>query len=209
MLSACSSTELPSRIKPEGLSVIQKENISNNGSYAYELCSPNGGAWGCDKYKPTEKTPVSVQDPNSKNNGNKKPFSKIIKNEIKNKIKSKSNLDRNDYEDKGVPDFVFYFGFDSYLLNELDYPMLDVFFKKIGDKNIDVVGYTDSAGGFLYNDYLSKKRAEEVKSIFIKKGFDGSKITTKGLGFCCYVKAKDSQLVDMAKSRRVEIFLND
>ena len=52
-----------------------------------------------------------------------------------------------------------------------------------------VSGYTDRLGSQQYNQKLSEKRANAVKAYLVKKGVDGSKIETMGMGKTLQIKS--------------------
>ncbi len=52
-----------------------------------------------------------------------------------------------------------------------------------------VSGHTDRLGSQQYNQKLSEKRADAVKAYLVKKGIDGSKIETMGMGKTLQIKA--------------------
>ena len=52
-----------------------------------------------------------------------------------------------------------------------------------------VSGYTDRLGSQQYNQKLSEKRADAVKAYLVKKGLDGSKIETMGMGKTLQIKS--------------------
>lgn len=52
-----------------------------------------------------------------------------------------------------------------------------------------VSGHTDRLGSPQYNQKLSEKRADAVKAYLIKKGVDGSKIETMGMGKTLQIKS--------------------
>ena len=52
-----------------------------------------------------------------------------------------------------------------------------------------VSGHTDRLGSSQYNQKLSEKRADAVKAYLIKKGIDGSKIETMGMGKTLQIKS--------------------
>lgn len=52
-----------------------------------------------------------------------------------------------------------------------------------------VSGYTDRLGSQQYNQKLSEKRADAVKAYLVKKGLDGSKIDTMGMGKTLQIKS--------------------
>jgi OmpA-OmpF porin, OOP family len=48
--------------------------------------------------------------------------------------------------------------------------------------NVKVIGYTDPEGSESYNQALSQRRADTVKSLLVQRGVDASKIATEGRG---------------------------
>lgn len=66
------------------------------------------------------------------------------------------------------------------------------------------VGHTDSVGSEAYNQKLSERRANAVKSYLVSKGVDGEKIVTEGKGELQPV-ADNATKEGRAKNRRVEI----
>jgi OOP family OmpA-OmpF porin len=52
-----------------------------------------------------------------------------------------------------------------------------------------VSGYTDRLGSQQYNQKLSEKRADAVKAYLVKKGLDGAKIETMGMGKTLQIKS--------------------
>lgn len=69
-----------------------------------------------------------------------------------------------------------------------------------------VKGYTDSRGGENYNRYLSKFRADLVKSYFVGQGIDSRQITTEGMGSRHPIASNDTPEGRLA-NRRVEVAL--
>lgn len=56
------------------------------------------------------------------------------------------------------------------------------YLKNNPSKTADIIGYADEVGSSSYNQQLSQKRAEAVKSIVINAGIDGSRLSVKGNG---------------------------
>jgi outer membrane protein OmpA-like peptidoglycan-associated protein len=50
------------------------------------------------------------------------------------------------------------------------------------DRRVQIDGFTDSIGSASYNDELSQRRAESVKSALMMRGIDGSRIGVEGYG---------------------------
>lgn len=99
------------------------------------------------------------------------------------------------------------FAFDSANLNSTFYPVLD---KVAGtmteyDKTvIEVAGHTDSTGSDTYNQGLSQRRADSVKSYLATHGVPGARIVTVGAGEAHPVASNDTE-EGRAENRRVEI----
>ncbi len=76
---------------------------------------------------------------------------------------------------------------------------------------INVSGHTDRIGSQTYNQQLSEKRAEAVKSYLVSQGIDGSKIETYGFGKTqpikhgCNQKNRKALIECLAPNRRVVI----
>ncbi len=91
----------------------------------------------------------------------------------------------------------------------------EILAKLSGFKEIKIVlvsGHTDRLGTQQYNQKLSEKRAEAVKSYLVSKGVAASKIEATGFGktspvkFGCDDKLKRKQLIEcLAPNRRVVI----
>ena len=73
---------------------------------------------------------------------------------------------------------------------------------------IEIDGYTDNIGGAAYNQRLSQKRAESVKSYLVSKGVNGAGLSAHGFG-------KDKPIADnstaegRAQNRRVEFVITN
>jgi OOP family OmpA-OmpF porin len=99
------------------------------------------------------------------------------------------------------------FDFDKAVLKNEGKSKLDDLANKIRAINLEVViaiGHTDSIGSDAYNQKLSVRRAESVKSYLVSKGIEPNRIYTEGKGEKQPVasnKTKDGR----QKNRRVEI----
>jgi len=99
------------------------------------------------------------------------------------------------------------FDFDKAVLKNEGKAKLDDLAAKVKAINLEVViaiGHTDSVGSDAYNQKLSVRRAESVKSYLVSKGVEPNRIYTEGKGEKQPVasnKTKDGR----AKNRRVEI----
>lgn len=69
-----------------------------------------------------------------------------------------------------------YFDVDEFVLTNEAKETLNEFIPEIQNKNIEIVGYTDSTGSLNYNLALSKKRAQTVSDYLISKGINGKNL---------------------------------
>ena len=100
-----------------------------------------------------------------------------------------------------------FFDFDKSLLKPAGKAALDDLSSKLGDMNLEViiaVGHTDSIGTDAYNQKLSIRRAEAVKTYLKEKGVEENRIYTEGKGET-QPEADNTTAAGRAKNRRVEI----
>ncbi|MGE5452478.1 MAG: outer membrane protein OmpA [Acidobacteriota bacterium] len=100
-----------------------------------------------------------------------------------------------------------FFDFDKADLKPEGKAKLDDLAEKVKGVNLEVivaVGHTDSRGKSGYNQKLSVKRADAVKTYLASKGIEGSRIYTEGKGAAQPV-ADNKTDAGRAKNRRVEI----
>ena len=71
---------------------------------------------------------------------------------------------------------------------------------------IRIEGHTDNIGGAGFNLQLSQERAESVRAALIKRGVDGNRLSTRGLGETRPV-APNRSPAGRAKNRRVEFII--
>lgn len=69
-----------------------------------------------------------------------------------------------------------YFDVDKFVLTNEAKETLSELILEIQNKNLEIVGYTDSTGGLNYNLALSKKRAQTVSDYLISKGINGKNL---------------------------------
>jgi outer membrane protein OmpA-like peptidoglycan-associated protein len=69
-----------------------------------------------------------------------------------------------------------------------------------------IEGYTDSVGGETYNQALSQRRADAVKSYLTAQGIDSSRLTSSGMGESAPV-ADNSSSTGRQQNRRVEVII--
>ena len=100
-----------------------------------------------------------------------------------------------------------FFDFDKAVLKKDGKAKLDDLSSKLKDLNLEViiaVGHTDSVGSDAYNQKLSIRRAEAVKSYLVGKGIDAKRVYTEGKGEKQPV-ATNKTAAGRAQNRRVEI----
>ena len=100
-----------------------------------------------------------------------------------------------------------FFDFDKAVLKPEGRAKLDDLVSKIQGINLEViiaVGHTDAVGNDSYNQRLSVRRAEAVKSYLVTKGIERNRVYTEGKGEKQPV-ADNKTSEGRAKNRRVEI----
>ena len=75
------------------------------------------------------------------------------------------------------------------------------------ERNLTVDGFTDSQGSVSYNQDLSQRRADAVRTYLISRGYPGELILAEGIGENRPV-ADNSNAEGRANNRRVEIIVN-
>jgi outer membrane protein OmpA-like peptidoglycan-associated protein len=90
--------------------------------------------------------------------------------------------------------------------NHLD--RLVAFLEKYPDRTVVIEGYTDSVGSEDYNQGLSQRRADSVKSYLIGQGVDSTRLAASGKGENDPVAGNDSA-AGRQQNRRVEVIIND
>jgi outer membrane protein OmpA-like peptidoglycan-associated protein len=74
------------------------------------------------------------------------------------------------------------------------------------DRRVQIDGFTDSIGSDSYNEELSRRRADAVKSALVTRGIDSSRIGTQGYGKA-YPVANNSDSGGRQLNRRVEVVI--
>ena len=100
-----------------------------------------------------------------------------------------------------------FFDFDKSVLKPEGRAKLDDLVSKMQGLNLEViiaVGHTDSVGSDAYNQNLSVRRSEAVKSYLTSKGVEKNRVYTEGKGEKQPV-ADNKTAEGRAKNRRVEI----
>lgn len=100
-----------------------------------------------------------------------------------------------------------FFDFDKSVLKPEAKTKLDDLVSKTKEINLEViiaVGHTDGVGTDAYNDKLSVRRAESIKTYLTSKGLEANRVYTEGKGKRQPV-ADNKTAEGRAKNRRVEI----
>jgi outer membrane protein OmpA-like peptidoglycan-associated protein len=74
------------------------------------------------------------------------------------------------------------------------------------DRHVQIDGFTDSVGSDSYNEELSQRRADAVKSALLSRGIDASRISTQGYGKAFPV-ASNGESGGRQLNRRVEVVI--
>jgi outer membrane protein OmpA-like peptidoglycan-associated protein len=74
------------------------------------------------------------------------------------------------------------------------------------DRRVQIDGFTDSVGTDSYNEELSRRRADSVKSALLTRGIDSSRIATQGYGKAFPV-ANNTDSGGRQLNRRVEVVI--
>jgi outer membrane protein OmpA-like peptidoglycan-associated protein len=74
------------------------------------------------------------------------------------------------------------------------------------ERRVQVDGFTDSVGPDAYNEDLSRRRADSVKSALLSRGVDASRISTEGYGKA-YPVASNTDSGGRQLNRRVEVVI--
>ena len=85
---------------------------------------------------------------------------------------------------------------------------LATFLDKYPDRNVAIQGYTDSVGSEDYNQALSERRAESVKSYLTAQGIGATRLAATGKGRSDPVADNDSAS-GRQQNRRVEVVISN
>ena len=105
------------------------------------------------------------------------------------------------------------FSFDSSVLRQPQ-PKLDEIANVLKQNpqvaNVRITGYTDRIGSDKYNQGLSQRRADAVKTYLVSDGVDGSRLATMGKGKAdpvvqCSDKNRAALIKCLEPNRRVEV----
>jgi OOP family OmpA-OmpF porin len=99
------------------------------------------------------------------------------------------------------------FATDSAEIDPASAVVLDVVADQLRSRpglRIGVEGHTDSVGSEAYNQSLSQRRADAVRSYLVRKGVPAERLTARGLGESSPVASNDTA-EGRALNRRVEL----
>jgi outer membrane protein OmpA-like peptidoglycan-associated protein len=85
---------------------------------------------------------------------------------------------------------------------------LSQFLSEHPDRRVQIDGFTDSVGSDAYNEELSQRRADAVRSALISRGVDPARIGTEGYGKS-YPVASNSDSGGRQLNRRVEVVIGN
>lgn len=80
------------------------------------------------------------------------------------------------------------------------------FLKQYPDRKVVIEGHTDAVGDTAYNEALSEKRADAVKTFLITQGVEPTRIEARGLGETFPVASNDTNS-GRQQNRRVDIVI--
>jgi OOP family OmpA-OmpF porin len=101
-----------------------------------------------------------------------------------------------------------YFDFDKVIIKPEAFDFLDKIvnvLKSRPELSVNIHGHTDSIGTKAYNDDLSLRRANAVKTYLMNRGIDGNRLHCEGFGFS-NPAASNKTDKGRALNRRVELF---
>jgi outer membrane protein OmpA-like peptidoglycan-associated protein len=82
------------------------------------------------------------------------------------------------------------------------------FLNKHPDRSVAIEGYTDSVGSEDYNQALSQRRADSVRSYLVRQGIGSARLTASGMGMSDPVAGNDSA-AGRQQNRRVEVIVSN
>jgi outer membrane protein OmpA-like peptidoglycan-associated protein len=85
---------------------------------------------------------------------------------------------------------------------------LVAFLNEYSDRTVLIEGYTDSVGGEGYNQGLSERRADSVKSYLAAQGIGSIRLSASGKGESDPVASNDSA-AGRQQNRRVEVIISN
>jgi uncharacterized repeat protein (TIGR01451 family) len=100
-----------------------------------------------------------------------------------------------------------HFAFDKEIIDSTSARMLDLVAKYLNTHEateLEIHGFTDRSGPYVYNQQLSKRRAEAVQEFLITEGdINPDRIFIKGLSYRDTLGTAENDLIDRSKNRSV------
>jgi outer membrane protein OmpA-like peptidoglycan-associated protein len=90
----------------------------------------------------------------------------------------------------------------------MDVNKLAQFLQENPDRQVIVEGYTDSSGSASYNQSLSERRANSVRTALVKMGVDSTRVVAQGYGKE-YPVSDNNSSSGRAQNRRVEVTISN
>lgn len=85
---------------------------------------------------------------------------------------------------------------------------LVAFLTKYPERTVAIEGYTDSIGGDDYNQALSQRRADSVRSYLVRAGIESGRLSATGMGKNDPVAGNDSA-IGRQQNRRVAVIIDN
>lgn len=85
---------------------------------------------------------------------------------------------------------------------------LVTFLEQYPERQVLIEGHTDNVGSAMFNETLSRQRAESVRRYLTGRGIDGRRLTVSGFGFERPVASNDSAM-GRQQNRRVEVIIEN
>lgn len=82
------------------------------------------------------------------------------------------------------------------------------FLNRYPERSVLIEGHTDNVGSALFNQSLSRQRAESVRRFLVERGVDGQRLTVSGYGFERPVASNDNPM-GRQQNRRVEVIIEN
>lgn len=117
---------------------------------------------------------------------NQKPVTAPDNSEEVERLKNQIQQIKDDQINFYALPFSILYGVDEYKVNDTEMLKLQAVARVMKDNpdvNFNIYGFCDKSGSDPYNDKLSKKRADEVKRLLVKKyGIAEGRLSTEGMG---------------------------
>ncbi|HTN34438.1 MAG TPA: OmpA family protein, partial [Marinobacter sp.] len=82
------------------------------------------------------------------------------------------------------------------------------FLNQYPDRQVQIEGHTDNVGSALFNQNLSRQRAESVRQYLVGRGINSGRLTVSGFGFERPAASNDTA-TGRQQNRRVEVVIEN